>query len=75
MDKPLLIKNAILFDSVREEFYKADILAEIEAPRMSVKDAASSVGYYSVRQLFRLFNSRLGMTPQQFREHSNTFHY
>lgn len=28
MDKPLLIKNAILFDGVREEFYKADILAE-----------------------------------------------
>ena len=28
MDKPLLIKNATLFDGVREEFYKADILAE-----------------------------------------------
>ncbi|MGI6691382.1 MAG: amidohydrolase [Christensenellales bacterium] len=28
MDKPLLIKNATIFDGVREEFYKADILAE-----------------------------------------------
>jgi len=28
------------------------------------------VGYGSERQLFRLFNARLGMTPQQFREQS-----
>lgn len=40
----------------------------IESPRTSVRDVAAQVGYRSERQLFRLFNVRLSMTPQQFRE-------
>ncbi|MGN1020834.1 MAG: response regulator [Aristaeellaceae bacterium] len=42
--------------------------ALVESPRLPVRDVAAMVGYGSERQLFRLFNARLGMTPQQFRE-------
>lgn len=33
---------------------------------------AALVGYRSERQLFRLFNAQLGMTPQRFREQSGS---
>lgn len=42
--------------------------ALVESPRLPVRDVAAMVGYGSERQLFRLFNARLGMTPQQFRD-------
>lgn len=42
----------------------------VESSRLPVRDVAAMVGYGSERQLFRLFNARLGMTPQQFREQS-----
>lgn len=45
--------------------------ALVESPRLPVRDVAAMVGYGSERQLFRLFNARLGMTPQQFRDQNS----
>lgn len=40
----------------------------IESPQATIKDVSALVGYHSERQLFRLFSTHLGMTPQQFRD-------
>lgn len=45
--------------------------ALLESPRTPVRDVATLVGYRSERQLFRLFNTHLGMTPQQFRDQNS----
>lgn len=59
-------------DYVNELRLRQAMATLIESPRTSVRDIAALVGYRSERQLFRLFNAQLGMTPQQFREQSGS---
>lgn len=40
----------------------------LESPKLPVRNVAPMVGYHSERQLYRLFNTLLNITPQQFRD-------
>lgn len=55
-------------DYVNELRLRQAMTALMESPQATIKDISALVGYHSERQLFRLFSTHLGMTPQQFRD-------
>lgn len=63
--------DCTFLDYVNELRLRQAMHTLIESPKTSVRDIAAMVGYRSERQLFRLFNTRLSLTPQQFRDQNS----
>lgn len=58
-------------DYVYQMRLKKAIKILITEPSKKVKDIAAQVGYHSDRQFFRLFKSKLNITPEQFKKENS----